>query len=63
MLHYSHFIIILQEDVTQMTEGAGVNLELQSDASMQMVCISLNVILSWKNVSVTTKFANYCKLF
>lgn len=52
MLHYSHLIIILQENVTQMTEGAGVDLGLQSDASMQMVqcCMhfSKNVILSWK---------------
>ena len=50
MLHYSHLIIILQEDVTQMTEGAGVDLGLQSGASMQMVqcCMhfSKNVILS-----------------
>ena len=50
MLHYRHLIIILQEDVTQMTEGAGVELGLQSGAIMQMVqcCMhfSKNVILS-----------------
>ena len=46
MLHCSPIVIILQEDVTQMTEGAGADLELQSDASMQMVCISINLILS-----------------
>jgi len=27
MLHCNHFVIILQEDVTQMAEGAGVDLD------------------------------------
>ena len=42
MLYYIHFVIILQQDVTQVTEGAGVDLGLQSEVSMQMVCIHIN---------------------
>lgn len=41
MLHCSHFVIILQKDVTQITEGAGVDLELQSEATIEMVCIHI----------------------
>ena len=42
MLYYIHFVIILQQDVTQVTEGAGVDLGLQSEVSMQMVCIHID---------------------
>ena len=41
MLYCSHCVIILQEDVTQMTEGADVDLELQCEATIQMVCIDI----------------------
>lgn len=42
MLYCSHFVIVLQHDVIQVTEGAGVDLGLQSEVSMQMVCIHIN---------------------
>lgn len=52
MSYCSHFVIISQEDVTQVTEGAGVDLEIQSEATMvQMVCIHINKLyLLEKNV-------------
>ena len=42
MLYCSHFVIVLQHDVRQVTEGAGVDLGLQSEVSMQMACIHTN---------------------
>ena len=44
ILYCSYFVIILQEDVTRLTEGAGVDLELPSEATQQMVCIHINTV-------------------
>ena len=52
VLYCSHFVIILQKDVTQVTEGAGVDLELQSEATMEMVCIHINNLYIVDRMSV-----------
>lgn len=52
ILYCSHFVIILQEDVTQVTEGAGVDLELQSEATMKIVCIYINKLYIVERMSV-----------
>ena len=41
-------MIILQEDVTQMTEGVGVDLE----ATMRMVCIHISKLYPVEKMSV-----------
>ena len=52
ILYCSYFVIILQEDVTQLTEGAGVDLELPFEATIQMVCIHINKLYIVERMSV-----------